>query len=186
MLSNCPIFCGVSPRLEGFVEGLFGHEVKGWAWTANAASRVCLDVIVDGTTVGLVYATDYREDLHGSGIGDGAHGFAFRLPPRVIDGGIHRIEVRYHETQDLLPGGQIEAILDPAKTMARDSQSGRYRIGTDSVLRGHGSATSSLELLIDGNTFATVPSGTASIAVPVPQKVASMLLIPPANLLTWR
>jgi len=81
----------VAGRFEGVVE----DQLVGWAWCPDAPTeRVGIEVLLDGRTLGSTVADQQRGDLRGEGIGDGAHGFSYRLPD---DAGLARqqlIEVR--------------------------------------------------------------------------------------------
>ncbi|MBB3175191.1 glycosyltransferase involved in cell wall biosynthesis [Endobacter medicaginis] len=53
----------------------------GWAWDATAPDDpVDLDIRLDGETLFTLRAEIYRSDLVGAGIGNGRHGFYFRVP----------------------------------------------------------------------------------------------------------
>ncbi|MDP4025237.1 Hint domain-containing protein [Methylobacterium sp. NEAU 140] len=81
--------------LRGAVEACDGRRVTGWAQdAAHPDGPVCLDVVVDGATVALVYADGYRADLEAAGIGDGCHGFALDLPEALDGRAPHTVELR--------------------------------------------------------------------------------------------
>jgi hypothetical protein len=67
----------VDGRLEGLVDG----RAIGWAWSPQSPlERIWVAVLIDGEPVGSAMADMAREDLLAAGIGDGAHGFAIRIP----------------------------------------------------------------------------------------------------------
>lgn len=79
--------------LRGHVDGCDGFTVRGWAQdTLYPDAPVCLDVMVGGKVVALVYADQHRADLERAGIGEGRHGFEVDLPAAVLAGGI--VEIR--------------------------------------------------------------------------------------------
>jgi hypothetical protein len=66
----------------------------GWAHEAGADhKRLDLLISVDGAPVGRVKADQLRLDLLRAGVGDGEYGFAFEMPPMVLDGGGHTVSV---------------------------------------------------------------------------------------------
>ena len=82
-------------ELRGYVDGCDGTAVWGWAQDlAYPDAPVCLDVLVDGTAVGLVLAGLFRADLAQAGIGDGCHAFRFTLPSPLSPAGSHVVTVR--------------------------------------------------------------------------------------------
>jgi len=82
-------------RLRGRIDGCDGRRVWGWAQDlAYPDAPVCLDVVVEGVVVGLVYADRHRGDLERAGIGDGRHAFAFNLPRPHAEAIGHTVAVR--------------------------------------------------------------------------------------------
>ncbi|MEM0325266.1 MAG: hypothetical protein QXW35_05160 [Candidatus Aenigmatarchaeota archaeon] len=68
-------------RIKGFLDGIDGQYVFGWAWDPeNPEKRLEVVVYVDGEPVAEGVADLYREDLERAGIGDGRHGFRIELP----------------------------------------------------------------------------------------------------------
>ncbi|WIU42211.1 Hint domain-containing protein [Methylorubrum extorquens] len=66
-------------ELRGVIEGCDGTRVWGWAQDqAYPDSPVCLDVLVDGQVVSLVYADKPTAEY-------GAHGFTISLPETLSD-----------------------------------------------------------------------------------------------------
>ena len=67
--------------LRGYVDLIGAHVVEGWAQDTNHPDApVCLDIYADGSLIGQVLASRYREDLERAGIGSGRHSFSFTPP----------------------------------------------------------------------------------------------------------
>jgi SAM-dependent methyltransferase len=93
------IACVRDAQYVGFLDRADVSGVSGWAWDAlRPESAVVVEVLVDGTLRGTVEADKYRQDLLAAGIGDGNHGFSFRLPAETGDGREHQIHVRISGT----------------------------------------------------------------------------------------
>lgn len=92
--------------LLGYVDHCDGAIVSGWAQdTLHPDAPVCLDVVVDGEIVALLYADQHRGDLAPAGIGDGCHAFSMALP---LAGTVaHRVEVRRSADGRALQGSPI-------------------------------------------------------------------------------
>ncbi len=70
--------------LRGYVDQAGPKICSGWVQDISAPEEpVCLDITVDGRTIGRVLANLYRADLRGAGCGSGYHGFEFLLPPDI-------------------------------------------------------------------------------------------------------
>lgn len=81
--------------LRGYVEGCDGEVVWGWAQgLAYPDAPVCLEVVVDGAVLGLVYADQDRRDLAEAGAGVCGHAFSFRLHEPLSSDVSHTMVVR--------------------------------------------------------------------------------------------
>jgi hypothetical protein len=70
--------------LRGYVDQAGPKLCCGWVQDISAPEEpVCLDITVDGRTIGRVLANLYRADVRAAGYGSGYHGFAFWLPPGI-------------------------------------------------------------------------------------------------------
>ena len=98
--------------LRGYVDGLSGGLVFGWAQNADhPEAPVCLDIFAEGRFVGHVLANRYREDLAQAGLGSGRHGFVFD-PPAGVTFALETIEVR--RSHDGAPvGGCGKPVAEP-------------------------------------------------------------------------
>lgn len=71
--------------------------LRGWAWDRTQPDQPVYVQIFDGAQLlATVRADEPRPDLRAAGIGDGAHGFRYALPPTVRDGRPHEIRVRIY------------------------------------------------------------------------------------------
>lgn len=70
------------PDIRGFVDGLTGNQVDGWAFEpAHPTERVVVELRLEGETVATSVADRHRTDLVRAGVGDAFHGFRFPLKP---------------------------------------------------------------------------------------------------------
>jgi len=77
------------------IDGVHELLVRGWAFDrANPRMPAALHMIVDGQEVGTITCDRPRPDVHAAGIAPEAVGFAFRLPPALLDDEPHVIEMR--------------------------------------------------------------------------------------------
>lgn len=80
--------------IVGRVETVRGGVVCGWAWSPEAAAwRLAIRVLVNGHEVGDCRAELPRPSLARDGIGDGRHGFRFRLPHHLVRSGDYTLRV---------------------------------------------------------------------------------------------
>lgn len=93
--------------LCGHVDHCDGLTVSGWARDMMYPDApVCLDIVVDGAVVALVYADRYRVDLERAGLGGGAHAFEADLPPALI-GRARCVEIRRSADGCILGDGPV-------------------------------------------------------------------------------
>jgi hypothetical protein len=86
--------------------------VTGWAFSGVDAGPVALAILVNGSIIGRIAADRHRTDLEKAGIGNGCHGFRFRLPKGLSADIGHTIEVRREIDWTLLRDGCVT--LEPA------------------------------------------------------------------------
>ena len=92
------------------------RTVFGWAWDPRAPRRrVTVSVRINGLHAGDVAADRFREDLVAAGIGDGCHGFEFRVAA-VLDE-VDDVEVRV--------AGDPPRLLDLAADFSIDPETNR-------------------------------------------------------------
>jgi hypothetical protein len=74
----------IAPGIVGYIDAVNANCVYGWAWDRSAPqSRVEIIVSAQGRELGTAVASQLREDLRASGIGDGAHAFEFVIPDGI-------------------------------------------------------------------------------------------------------
>ena len=78
----CPVVACEKPATwRGQLESVSRERIEGWAWdSAQPASPVRLQVLIDGDVVAGVVANRFRQDLAQAGIGDGRHAFSLVIP----------------------------------------------------------------------------------------------------------
>ena len=98
---------------------------------------VTLEVLSDGRSLGTTVAALYREDLKAAGIGDGRHGFEFRLPDaeRPADAFTRIFDVRDVESGTPLGHSPFTATDDPTRVL-RGARLRRFL--ADQYFTGHG------------------------------------------------
>ena len=67
------------PAYEGQLDCLVGTVLYGWCWKRSSGDRVRLRLDLDHRDAGRAVASQFRDDLHASAIGDGWHAFAIDL-----------------------------------------------------------------------------------------------------------
>jgi autotransporter passenger strand-loop-strand repeat protein len=87
---------------RGNVELATRTLLAGWAFAGADAGPVPLAILANGAVIGRVVADRHRPDLEAAGVGDGRHGFRFRLPKGLAAETGHRIEVRRETDWSLL------------------------------------------------------------------------------------
>ncbi|MDP4026266.1 Hint domain-containing protein [Methylobacterium sp. NEAU 140] len=81
--------------VQAWLDKCDGTRVAGWARdAAHPDAPVCLDIVVDGITVAMTLAEQYRADIAVAGIGDGCHGFDLDLDEPLAPDAAHTVEVR--------------------------------------------------------------------------------------------
>ena len=101
------------PAYEGQLDCLVGTVLYGWCWKRSSGDRVPLRLDLDHRDAGRAVASQFRDDLYASAIGDGWHAFAIDLN----DGGAAMredtvVRVSTEDSAFVLPGsGQTLAAL---------------------------------------------------------------------------
>lgn len=71
----------MKPDYHGELQGLAGNYLYGWVHDASApGERLVVEVLLDGTSLGVTVANVFEPDLKAQGVGDGVHGFSFSVP----------------------------------------------------------------------------------------------------------
>jgi hypothetical protein len=81
--------------LTGHLDVAGRDLIGGWAWDAQRPDEpVALEILDNGAVIHRLAASDYRFDLEKIGIGDGRHGFQWRIPGGLAPDQHHVIAVR--------------------------------------------------------------------------------------------
>ncbi len=67
------------PAYEGHLDCLVGTVLYGWCWKRSSGDRVPIRLDLDHRDAGRAVASQFRDDLYASAIGDGWHAFAIDL-----------------------------------------------------------------------------------------------------------
>jgi hypothetical protein len=93
----------IAPGIVGYIDAVSATCIYGWAWDRSAPqARLEILVSAKGRELGSAVASQLREDLRASGIGDGAHAFEFIIP-EGIDSAALEIRARRPGTEELVP-----------------------------------------------------------------------------------
>jgi|GEM_PF-1344077 len=103
---------GGEPRssgLEGAVDYFDRRLVKGWAIDRAAPERpVTIEVVSFGRVAAEITTSIFRWDLYRRLGGGGHYGFAFFVPPRLLNTGQGRLDFRFADDGRSLDGAPIE------------------------------------------------------------------------------
>ena len=66
----------------------------GLGWREQPNAPLIIEVYVDGSQAEMFVAGQFREELQERGMGDGRHGFQWKVPNWVKDGNPHTLELR--------------------------------------------------------------------------------------------
>lgn len=70
--------------IKGYVDGLFGDHVGGWAFDEGAPDEhLRIEILEKGQVVGSGSASGERQDLAAAGMGRGDHAFLIGVPDRI-------------------------------------------------------------------------------------------------------
>ncbi|MBP0447009.1 glycosyltransferase [Roseomonas sp. SSH11] len=101
---------------RGRIDGILDGRLRGWLWDpARPEEVLTAEILVDGEPVASLPAALRRGDLQRAGIGNGAHGFDWRLPPALSARGDIRVSLRTRI------GGQL-LVLDQRDIPAAEHQ----------------------------------------------------------------
>lgn len=70
----------------GFIDGIAGGHLVGWARAWSNDDPVRVDILADGRLVHSCVADEYRGDLEHAGIAHGRFGFRIKLKPALLKG----------------------------------------------------------------------------------------------------
>lgn len=88
---SAPAEASAGGGIRGFVDGLSGAQIDGWAFEpAHPTERVVVELRLGREVLATTVADRHRADLVRAGIGDAFHGFRFPLKPAWAE---HRAEL---------------------------------------------------------------------------------------------
>jgi GT2 family glycosyltransferase len=91
------------PEISGHLDFFDGSHIVGWITDrSQPATRLTIDVSLDGVPVARVVADQFRADVLEQGFGDGRYGFRFLAPDAWFDGRDHSIQLREPATGHVL------------------------------------------------------------------------------------
>lgn len=90
---------------QGCIDQKGNFQISGWAWkTKSPTTPIKLSIYQDDELLGSTVADVFRKDLLDARIGDGKHGFVFKIPEEAHAKAPSKIHIRYEETGEELPG----------------------------------------------------------------------------------
>lgn len=99
--------------IEAHIERLDTTAIQGWLWVPDEPlARLRLEVFYQGVPIGECTANEFRPDLEHADIGDGAHGFFFRLPAAFPRSELEHLRVRVKGMGILNAKGITNGIFD--------------------------------------------------------------------------
>jgi len=70
----------------GFLDSVDANRITGWAFDdRDPESPASVEICVNAVVVATIKCSEFRQDLADAQIGDGRHGFSYRLPPQEGD-----------------------------------------------------------------------------------------------------
>jgi hypothetical protein len=93
-------------ELIGYVDGVAGNQIMGWAKCGNGSCEV--DLLIDGTFVSTTASDRFRADLLGEISFDGKRAFIIFVPPVYCDGTTKAIDVCFTGTDTTLKFGRFQ------------------------------------------------------------------------------
>ena len=114
-MTNNPVTPPLSPLLEGVVDGISNHTVRGWAWLDDAlATVVHIEIHAGETLLGCGEADMFRADLAAAGKRDGRCGFSIPLDPPPPRGTELRVTAVGGERRQQLLGSPLHTAQEAA------------------------------------------------------------------------
>jgi SAM-dependent methyltransferase len=104
----------MNPEVTGYIDACDDGTLLGWGACPGDPAPVTIEVLCDGAVLGTAIAGMYRADLQAAGIGDGRHGFAFRVPVATRARGRYVLEAREARSGTRLGNSPLTVHEDPA------------------------------------------------------------------------
>ena len=80
-----PLPADIALDVRGDMQLDADETLRGWCWSpSRPRERLAVEIAFDAAVTAQVGAGEFRRDLHDRGIGDGRHGFSFRLPRDLL------------------------------------------------------------------------------------------------------
>ncbi|WP_167375939.1 glycosyltransferase family 2 protein [Pseudomonas coleopterorum] len=118
-------------HLDGYADG----RITGWALDRlNSVKAPRLIFLIDGKRVGSLKPRQFRSDLVASGIGDGHHGFSFKIPDTYLRAESFTVSVFFADDSQ-----GLQAITGSPATYQHGPNIkivGAFSVGWDGVVRG--------------------------------------------------
>ena len=77
-----------------YLDQITDKEVTGWIVPHNSPLRHCTVTLKEaGVVLARAVASQFRADLLSAGIGDGCYAFTLPMPPSLLDGEVHALEI---------------------------------------------------------------------------------------------
>ncbi len=121
-------------NFQGNVDFINSSKVVGWAWDKTKPNKhIGVEIYDNNRFVTKIQANLFGSDLHNAGIGNGEHRWSFNLKDITKDGNIHKISIRFGDSDKELTGspsvisGNIEKLIKDIDI--REVLSYRYIIG---------------------------------------------------------
>jgi len=157
--------CSGSTNFQGSHDGAGCNTICGWAWDANDPGNIInVDVYADGSLIGTIAATQYRQDLADI-YGQPYHGFNFPTPASLRDGMRHVITVKFAGTTTNLTWNTPKAFTC---TSRNPNYQGNQDPASCSTISGYAWDTSddnnivNVAIYADGNFVVAAPAQQVS------------------------
>jgi glycosyltransferase involved in cell wall biosynthesis len=99
---------GAPRRLHGHIDVATRTLIEGWVWDPQTPDdRIKLTLLENGRELVRAIADRDRPSLIQAGIGDGRHAFRLDIPPELLPGALHHLELRCAATGAAIPGSPI-------------------------------------------------------------------------------
>ena len=95
-------------RLQFYIDEVSEKQISGWVQSLDVPSRRCEIALQErGRILARTIASGFRADLVSAGVGDGCHAFAIPIPPILLDGNEHLLEILEEDTNSPLTAEPI-------------------------------------------------------------------------------
>jgi len=112
------VTCAPTPVYQGYQDAANCQILSGWGWDSTQPNLpITLYIFQGNQYLDSVPANQYRQDLAGSGIGNGYHAFIWSVPSTLIDGQQHSLSVHFDgtATSQSLIGSPMSITCNPGQ-----------------------------------------------------------------------